>query len=85
MPDPDRDELTNRFRVWFNVEVLVSPCPPEKVLDIVCPCQVGSGLWMKVIGIGVLLKILILVLKLAVLCTNINRYYCRNKLLLMSE
>lgn len=30
------------YRMWYALEIDVKPALPEKVMTVVCPCQVGS-------------------------------------------
>lgn len=35
------DSTLKGYRLWYAVDILVEPAPPEKILDISCPCLVG--------------------------------------------
>jgi len=35
------DGTLKGYRLWYAVDILVEPAPPEKTLDISCPCLVS--------------------------------------------
>ena len=63
--DSDGDEIPqdqevrayDGYRVWYSVEVTVKPPPPERVIPVVCACQVWrafttvgfvvDGVWVR--------------------------------------
>ena len=43
---PEEAEIANEYdgyRVWYSLEIHVSPPKPEKTLEITCACQVNSN------------------------------------------
>ena len=45
--DSDGDEVADEtesrldgYRIWYAADMVINPPPPEKVLELSCPCQV---------------------------------------------
>lgn len=37
-----RDYTFRGYRLWYAVDITVEPAPPEKILELSCPCLVCS-------------------------------------------